>query len=156
MNNFKKFRQQKKHMTAQERKTEKDRLIAYKTKGYGLYEYQNRLAASLTLPKFASDGKTKYIPAGGTFQGDDYFMFMVPSELRVKQIIIPADEERKKEIMENQKLILDQPETVTNEGVVERVVVGDLPLNENDPQTGKKKEVLINEDPIDGVKIILG
>ena len=82
-------------------------------------------------------------------------LFLVPAELRVKQIIIPAEEERKKELMEN-KLILDQPETVTTEGVVERVVVSDLPLNENDPQNDKTKEVLINESPLDGVKIILG
>jgi len=89
----------------------------------------------------------------GTFQGDDYFMFMVPGELRVKQIIVPAEEDRKKENnMENQKLILDQPDTVTNEGVVERIVSSDLPLNENQPNE-EAKDVLLNEAPIEGVKV---
>ena len=146
----------KRFLSPQERKAQKNELAAYKIKGYGLYEYQNRLNATLGLPKPLADGKTKTIAAGGKFEGDDYFMYMVPTELRVLRVIIPADEERKKEMtMNNQKLILDQPETVTNEGVVEFVVSTDLPLNENDPKNQTKKEVLINEDPIDGVKIIL-
>lgn len=156
MNNFRKnLKRNKKHLNPHERRADREQLLKNKQKGYGLYVYENRRNNTLTLPKLAADGITKNIPPGGTFQGDDYFMFLVPAELRVKQIIIPADEERKKELMEN-KLILDQPETVTTEGVVERVVVGDLPLNENDPQNDKTKEVLINESPLDGVKIILG
>lgn len=141
-----------KKLTAFEKKEEKRKKILYKQKGYGLYEYENRLNATVTLPKIAADGVTRIINPKGTFQGDDYFMFMVPGELRVKQILIPAEEERRKENME--KLILDQPDTVTTEGVVERIVSSDLPLNED--KTEKNKEVLLNESPSDGVKIILG
>ena len=54
-----------------------------------------------------------------------------------------------------QKLILDQPERVTNEGTVE-TFIGNVQLNEieNDP-LNKKKNVLITEDPMEGIQIIL-
>ena len=139
--------------TAQEKRQAQQEYVQHRQKGYGLYVYENRLNATVTLPKVASDGITRVIQPKGTFQGDDYFMFMVPGELRVKQIVIPAEEDRKKENnMENQKLILDQPDTVTNEGVVERIVSSDLPLNENQPNE-ETKEVLLNEAPIEGVKV---
>ena len=96
--------------TAHEKRQAQQEYLQYMQKGYGLYVYENRLNATLTLPKVASDGVTRMLAPKGTFQGDDYFMFMVPGELRVKQIIVPAEEDRKKENnMENQKLILDQP-----------------------------------------------
>jgi hypothetical protein len=56
------------------------------------------------------------------------------------------------------KLILDQPDKVTHQGTVEHVVV-DAPkaLNEAAPTVKKPQEdVLITEDPMDGVDILLG
>ena len=54
-----------------------------------------------------------------------------------------------------QKLILDQPIRVTNEGTVETIVSTDISLNEIESINKKNKEVLINEDPMDGIQIIL-
>ena len=54
-----------------------------------------------------------------------------------------------------QKLILDQPSRVTNEGTVETIVSTDISLNEIESINKKNKEVLINEDPMDGIQIIL-
>jgi hypothetical protein len=137
------------------RKEERQKLLAYKQKGYGLYEYKNRLNATVELPKCLADGITKVIQPGGIFQGDDYFMSLVPNELQLVKVIFPAEEERKKEnIMNEQKLILDQPDTVTVEGVVEKIIVNDMPLNENDPKDAESKPVLLNEAPLDGVKIL--
>jgi hypothetical protein len=55
--------------------------------------------------------------------------------------------------MEN-KLILDQPSTVTANGTVEHVVASQT-INEASPNASQK-EVLLNETPLDGVEIIIG
>lgn len=61
--------------------------------------------------------------------------------------------------MEN-KLILDQPDMVTERGQVEHVVrqpqVPQQPLNDATGDVQKQPEVLLTEDPLDGVEIILG
>ena len=64
---------------------------------------------------------------------------------------------QEKEEMSMEKLILDQPNRVTLKGTVEAVVVSNnLPLNETPIDTTKKnEEILINEDPMDGIQIIL-
>lgn len=61
--------------------------------------------------------------------------------------------------MTEEKLILDQPDQVTEQGTVEHVsptTPGVQPLNEQpgaDPAT-KPQDTLLNEDPMDGVTII--
>ena len=61
--------------------------------------------------------------------------------------------------MQEQKLIVDQPETVTAEGTVEHVIptAGLKPLAEGHPgeEQKAKTDVLLNEDPLTGVEIIL-
>ena len=130
----------------------KDKVKAYQ-EGKGSFIYKNNTPGTLILPKISADGKSS-VEKNETWTGDDYYMNMVPAEAILLEII--QEKEAKMENVNEEKLILDQPETVTTEGVVERVVVSDLPLNENDPQNDKTKEVLINESPLDGVKIILG
>jgi hypothetical protein len=64
-------------------------------------------------------------------------------------------EERKEEM---DKLILDQPDCVTQKGKVEHVLVQPTkkPLNEVMPQDPSQPgDMLINEDPMDGVEIIM-
>ena len=60
----------------------------------------------------------------------------------------------------NEKLILDQPDTVTTEGTIERVVVPPQakPMNEANPasQQVSNKEVLLTDDASEGVEILLG
>jgi hypothetical protein len=56
-----------------------------------------------------------------------------------------------------EKLILDQPEKYTTQGHSEHVV-NEAPkqVNEQFPQQGKNKDVLITESPLDGIDIITG
>lgn len=63
------------------------------------------------------------------------------------------------EAMANEKqLLLDQPDCITHQGKVERVVVepGQQAINDNVDPNQKKPDVLLTEDPLDGVEIILG
>ncbi len=55
------------------------------------------------------------------------------------------------------KLIMDQPDVVTTEGTVEQVVVDEAEkkLNEGQPVQDSQEDVLLTEDPMDGVEIII-
>lgn len=125
-------------------------------KGEGLYVYRNRnKEADLDLPKPTKSGQVRVGP-GEEWQGDNYFMHMVRSnEATLVREIYSPDQER---AMNEQKLLVDQPDTVTNEGTVEHVITqpGQAPLNEGQPKEDEKqKDVLLNEDPLSGVDIIL-
>lgn len=134
--------------------------------GEGVYVYRNKSNGDLTLPKAANvvrlQGRAlnnkKVVPAGGEWEGDNYFMHLVPREASVVRVITSPQEEREK-MLQEQKLILDQPDKVTREGTVEHVVT-DLeekkkPLHETDA-TQSKQDVLLTEDPMDGVQILRG
>jgi hypothetical protein len=74
-------------------------------------------------------------------------------ELKVREY----EEEKNMKLNEEKKLILDQPDTVTTEGTVEHVAGVDplaQPLVET-PQGLPKQDILLNEDPVDGVEIIV-
>lgn len=135
-----------------ERTAEKKRIIEHRQHGEGLYLFRNRnSSASLELPKPSKDGR-RWVDPSGTWEGDDYFMSMVPREaILVKVISEPNKEEVK---MEN-KLILDQPDQVTKAGKVEHKLRDDLPINETAPEAkAEEKERLLTEDPLAGVTII--
>lgn len=141
-----------KSVTRLERTNEKKRIVEHRQHGEGLYVFRNRnAAASLELPKPARDGR-KWVEAGGTWEGDDYFFSLIPREaVLVKSLSEPKKEDYKME----EKLILDQPEQVTKSGRVEHKVLEDLPLNEESPEgESKEKERLLTEDPLAGVTII--
>ncbi len=54
-----------------------------------------------------------------------------------------------------EKLIVDQPDRVTNEGTVEDIVDPKVTqLNEGEPQEDLDKDILLVEDPMDGIEII--
>lgn len=122
--------------------------------GEGLYVYRNKnKIATLNLPKPTKSGQTTIAP-NGEWQGDNYYMSLVRAgEASLVREIHPPQQE--KIMSEEQKLIVDQPEKVTNEGVVEHVIPTTKPekLTENNPSN--KKDVLLNEDPISGVDIIV-
>lgn len=144
------YRRKKTRQNRYERDAENRRVMESRSTGKGCYIYRNRSqTGSLTLPKPSLDGE-KVIPPGETWKGDDYFMYMVNNhEATLVEAISTGAEP-----MEN-KLILDQPEQVTEAGKVEHVEV-DQPLIEAQPSEDKKpEEVLLNEDPLDGVEIIL-
>lgn len=140
-----------KKVSKMERTNEKKRIVEHRQHGEGLYVFRNRnAAASLELPKPAKDGR-KWVEAGGTWEGDDYFFSMIPGDaVLVRQISEP-----KKEGKMEERLILDQPEQVTRSGTVEHKVADDLPLNEVAPEgDADRKERLLTEDPLAGVTII--
>jgi hypothetical protein len=143
-----------------ERKENRAKELAKNMHGEGLYLYENVNNADLTLPRPTKGGVRKVGPKG-RFQGDNYYMQMVRShDLRLIEILQTPEAEREAN-MKEQKLILDQPDRVTNEGTIEQVVApGKAKLHKlNDATEEKEKqkqpEVLITEDPMSGVEIIL-
>jgi hypothetical protein len=137
-----------------ERTEQKKKLLEYHQSGTGLYRFKNRSSvASLELPKLSREGK-KWVGPNDTWEGDSYFLSMVPKDaIVVESISSPKKEEQKMP----EKLILDQPDQITRSGKVEHSVVGeDLPLNETGAgeDNVSAKERLFTEDPMSGITII--
>lgn len=129
--------------------------------GSGVFVYENNTDADLNLPKPTSTG-TRTIGPRKRFQGDSYYLNWVGSPmnlLRFIEEIVPKDNplktlnESETNKMNDNKLILDQPEIVTSQGQVEHVVVNESPDQDS---SEKKTEILLNESPIEGLEIILG
>ena len=140
-----------KKVTKLERTQQKKQALDYYQKGTGLYLFRNRnSSASLELPKISKDGK-RWVEPNGTWEGDSYFLSMVPKEAVLVRTI--SSDENKEVKVEN-KLILDQPDQVTRAGKVEHKASEDLPLNEADPKDAEIKERRLTEDPMSGVTII--
>ena len=143
-----------------EKKEIRSAQIASAMAGGGLYIYENSSReAELTLPRPTKTGVRK-VAARGRFQGDDYYMQLVKTGfLRLVEVLQTPEQEREAAMLEEQKLILDQPDRVTNKGKVEQVVEKKSPkqkLNEggNQPQP---PDVLLNESPgDDGFVVITG
>lgn len=146
------------NVTKMEQLANREKLIQHHQKGEGLFLFKNRSkVADLTLPKASADGK-KVVAPDGEFEGDSYFLKFVPKEVVIVKTIRSPQQDREEKIMTENKLILDQPEQVTEKGTVEHVQTNAptaQPLNEQPgglvPNEGKK---LLNEDPMDGVTII--
>jgi hypothetical protein len=130
----------------------------FHSKGKGKYLYKNNTKGSLILPKPGIDN-IKFLDEGKTFIGDDYFMFMVreTNELRLVKVIESEDNPKEEEKMSNEKLILDQPDQITTDGKVEHVVTDSEVeiIKKNESSEKNPEEVqLINESPLEGIKII--
>lgn len=154
-----------------ERKANQKLKLKEALQGEGVYVYENNTRGDLDLPKPTASGK-KSLKVGEQFQGDNYYMRYVPTMLRYIRCIVPAGQPEaaaalpaapaqqlnEGTTMSEQKLILNQPDRVTNRGKVEHVVSQpQQQLNEGQPKKdAPTPEVLINEDPMDGVEIILG
>ncbi len=135
-------------------KEEKRIQVENNLKGEGLYIYENNTDGYLTLPKAAKDGRL-VVPPRGKFEGDSYFMQLVKPPLNLLRLIKEVKEENP---MPEQKLILDQPDTVTAKGTIEHVVDNVVPVQKINDSTNNKQQpdVLLNEGPIDGLEIIAG
>lgn len=148
--------------------------------GTGVYIYENNTDGDLKLPKPTDSGVRQIAPRklpGCRFQGDSYYLQWVGSPMNLLKLIeevVPkmthpelmahrAKEEQllEEEAMANeQQLLLDQPDTVTRAGKIERVVSNQKPLNDNAELNSTKPttinpDVLLNENPLDGIEIIL-
>lgn len=124
--------------------------------GKGWYIYRNATKGELGLPKITKAGE-KSIQPGRTWEGDDYYMMLLKTHEATLVKVVTTPEEAK---MQEQKLILDQPDVITEQGKVERVLAPaptELDsLNETPAKAPEqKKEVLLTEDPLSGVQIIL-
>jgi len=131
--------------------------LAKNLHGEGTYIFENASdKADLTLPRPTKSGVRRVGPKG-RFQGDSYYFGMVRSnELRLIDTIQTPEAEREAN-MQQQKLILDQPDIVKEEGRVEHVLPlkKKTPLHEGDGAKQPEPEVLISEDPMSGVEIIM-
>ena len=131
-------------------------------KGDGEYLFVNNTRGELTLLKKPIKSPIPMhpclIPMGQTFVGDSYFLNMMKTgEIRLIEVLKPAENERTG-IMEEKKLILDQPSRFTNAGQTEHVAPTEGPktLIENKPAAKPAVDKLITEDPLEGVEILLG
>lgn len=129
--------------------------------GAGLYLYENNSDADLTLPRPTKSG-TRSVRARQQFQGDNYFMQLVrQGHLRlIQELQSPQQEQEQlllKENMENQKLICDQPDIVTEQGKVEHVVNTSTPVQKlQEGKNDKPVDVLLNESPVEDGFVIVG
>jgi len=132
--------------------------------GTGLYIFENNTDGDLKLPKATASG-VRMIGPRKRFQGDSYFMKLVGHPmnlLRFIEEIVPKgapQSQLKESTMQADKLILDQPDTVTTKGKIEHVVeTGSttMPINDATTSTQPFHDVLLNENPLDGVEIIKG
>ena len=126
-------------------------------KGEGVYLFRNNTSGSLNLPKPANNG-VKVVGKNAEWEGDNYFMFLVQKNDARLVRTITSPEEQKEEIKMAEKLLVDQPDQVTVEGTVEHVVLStddkNKKLNEGQP-VDDQDEALINEDPMDGIQILI-
>ena len=143
-----------------ERAENRKQKIAESLKGEGVYVFENNTKGDLQLPKPPIKGGVKVgnmvlIPKGARFEGDNYFNCMLKTnELRLIETLISPEDQRRN--MQEQKLLLNQPDRVTTKGTVEQVIPApQQALNEGRPAQKSNPEVLINEDPMSGVEIVL-
>lgn len=114
------------------------------------YLFENNTKGDLILPKTTDQG-VRVVGVKRRFEGDEYYLKLVRSgDLRLIESVLT---ENKGNTME--KLITEQPPTVTNEGCVEFVKKDEKvrKLNETTPSAAAE-EVLINESPLDGIEIV--
>jgi hypothetical protein len=149
--------------------------------GDTIYTFENHRNHDLSLPRKSFDEKT-LIPPRGRFKGDSYFLMLmktgyvrlVGSEPYIRtpapapQQASPVVQEQAKPLNESQenkmeKLILDQPEKFTARGHSEAVNVSNQPqvescksAQENANASNKNNDVLLTENPLDGIDIITG
>jgi len=135
------------------------------SEGRGLFVFKNNTSGELYLPRATKSGVRK-VDKMGEFQGTDYFMQMVKTgELRLMRVIQSPNEPAQGSNLlkeghqmqdENEKLIIEQPPTITAEG--ESVTFMDKKgkkkkLNEQ-PQNQDSGDILLTESPLGGVEII--
>jgi hypothetical protein len=122
--------------------------------GTGRYIFENNTSGDFQLPKPAMNG-ARWLKKDAQFTGDSFFLKYVPKELRLISVVVEASQVNVNESTES-KLILDQPDTVTQSGKVEHVSTSEEDAQLNDSTENKDEhEMLLNEDPMDGVDIII-
>ena len=145
--------------TKLEKKQVQAEILSQALHGEGLYLFENKANADLTLPRPTQSGLRSVGPRA-QFQGDNYYMQMVKTGFLKLIKVIQTPEQQKEAVMTAEKLILDQPDMITEQGKIEHVITKTplQKLNESKPaqkQPAKQPDVLINEDPVaDGFMIV--
>ena len=151
-----------------ERRTINAEKLANNMGGSGLYIYENNTNSDLKLPKPTASG-VRVVGPRKRFQGDSYYLIWVGRPLNLLRLIeeitpkkttqeIAEEIARRNSPMNEQKLILDQPDTITSKGKIEHVVDNEHPVQPLNDSTASKPAVdfLLNENPLDGVAITKG
>lgn len=147
-----------KRLTRSEKKEQRAQRLQNDMQGSGLFVFENNTDADLKLPKRTMSG-ARSVAARQRFQGDSYFLNWVGPPmglLRLIEQIIPVDNKNTNqeiEVMNETKLILDQPDTVTTKGKIEHVVSQPNQVINDSNQNEPSADVLLNEGPLDGVEI---
>ncbi|MHA2043395.1 MAG: hypothetical protein ACW99G_01300 [Candidatus Thorarchaeota archaeon] len=160
--NTRNVRRQTKKLTRPEQRQKNKEHIEYHQQGTGLFVFRNKNDSTLELSKESADGR-KHIGPKQEFHGDSYFMNLLGKELTLVRTIEPQANtmgtETKEGIMNEgqiteEKLILDQPATVTTEGTIERVVSEQPPVKKLNETQSEQQDILLCEDPLEGVEIL--
>jgi hypothetical protein len=133
------------------RKLKRERMLKKKEvlmAGEGLFIYQNITGADLMLPRPTKSGRRTVGPRE-KFMGDSYYKTL--KDVVCLQEITPN--------MPEQKLITEQPPTITHEGKVEYVEKkpDEKPMNEEkkkQEQHQPPEQVLLTELPLEGIRIM--
>lgn len=150
------------NFTKEEKKLEKQKWLEDKMSGSGLYLYRNNTKSEMKLPRPTKSGRRE-LGVGEEFQGDNYYMEMVRMGLlRLVRVLQTPEQElqsklQEEQIMLEQKLLLDQPDTVTYHGKVEHVVQQPkVPVKQlNEKNNEDMVDILLNEGPCeDGFVIV--
>jgi hypothetical protein len=122
--------------------------------GAGRYIFENNTSGDFQLEKPAMNG-AKWLRKDARFTGDSFFLKFVPKELKLISVLVDANAQTVNESTDS-KLILDQPDTVTQSGKVEHVSTSEEDAQLNDSTENKDEhKMLLNEDPMDGIDIII-
>lgn len=127
--------------------------------GEGMYLFQNNTNADLTLPRPTKSG-LRVVGPKQQFQGDNYYMQLVKTGYvrLIKEIQSPTQQQAAlNEVTKvEEKLILDQPDMITENGKVEHVVNKNTPIQKlNEGNKQKQPDVLLNESPVDDGFVIV-
>lgn len=125
--------------------------------GKGVYIYENNTNADLMLPKLNMDNK-KFVGPHKIFKGDSYFLRLVKTnELKLIQVIDNGEEKP----MNENKLILDQPDIVKSAGKIEHIQKLNSNVAINDSSSNlidnpeEKQDILLNENPSGSIEIVI-
>jgi hypothetical protein len=133
--------------------------------GSGLYIYENNTDGDLKLPK-PTDAGIRTVGPRRQFEGDSYYKKWVGPPLGLLKLVkevVPAlthQQLQEQNMAEQKKLLTDTQPVYNAHGKVEHVLVPQeqaaQQLNDTTDPAKKKPDVLLTEDPLDGVEIILG
>ena len=120
----------------------------------GIYLYENNTNSDLLLPRLTLENQ-KLIRPKQRFKGDSFLLELVRNKMLKLVKVIDNGEDK---IMNENKLILDQPDIVKPAGKVEHVQAKNpsISLNDNvDNSQQNQEKVLLTEDPVGSIQIVI-